>query len=39
VGHPGQCAGREVEQVLGVAVSRETNVLDLIKRPELDYAS
>jgi tRNA uridine 5-carboxymethylaminomethyl modification enzyme len=36
---PGNALGREVEQVLGVAVSRETNVLDLIKRPELDYAS
>ena len=35
---PGNALGREVEQVLGVAVSRETNVLDLIKRPELDYA-
>jgi tRNA uridine 5-carboxymethylaminomethyl modification enzyme len=28
-----------VEATLGVAVSRETNVLDLIKRPELDYAT
>ena len=35
---PGNALGREVEQALGVAVSRETNVLDLIKRPELDYA-
>ena len=35
---PGNALGREVEQVLGVAVSRETSVLDLIKRPELDYA-
>ena len=35
---PANALGREVEQVLGVAVSRETNVLDLIKRPELDYA-
>ena len=34
---PGNALGREVEQALGVAVSRETNVLDLIKRPELDY--
>ena len=30
--------GREVADTLGVQVSRETNVLDLIKRPELDYA-
>ncbi|KAF1715604.1 tRNA uridine-5-carboxymethylaminomethyl(34) synthesis enzyme MnmG [Pseudoxanthomonas yeongjuensis] len=35
---PGNALGREVEAALGVAVSRETNVLDLIKRPELDYA-
>ncbi|MEN4951543.1 tRNA uridine-5-carboxymethylaminomethyl(34) synthesis enzyme MnmG [Stenotrophomonas sp. TWI819] len=36
---PGNALGREVEAALGVAVSRETNVLDLIKRPELDYAT
>ena len=35
---PGNALGREVEATLGIAVSRETNVLDLIKRPELDYA-
>ncbi len=35
---PGNATGRELEAVLGVAVSRETNALDLIKRPELDYA-
>ena len=35
---PGNALGREVEAALGVAVSRETNVLDLIKRPELGYA-
>jgi tRNA uridine 5-carboxymethylaminomethyl modification enzyme len=35
---PGNALGREVETALGVAVSRETKVLDLIKRPELDYA-
>ncbi|MNK38544.1 tRNA uridine 5-carboxymethylaminomethyl modification enzyme MnmG [compost metagenome] len=34
---PGNALGREVEATLGVAVSRETTVLDLIKRPELDY--
>ncbi len=34
---PANALGREVEATLGVAVSRETNVLDLIKRPELDY--
>ncbi|MCC7634442.1 tRNA uridine-5-carboxymethylaminomethyl(34) synthesis enzyme MnmG [Stenotrophomonas rhizophila] len=36
---PGNALGREVEAALGVAVSRETTVLDLIKRPELDYAT
>lgn len=35
---PANALGREVNETLGVAVSRETNVLDLIKRPELDYA-
>ncbi|MEO6102990.1 MAG: tRNA uridine-5-carboxymethylaminomethyl(34) synthesis enzyme MnmG [Pseudoxanthomonas sp.] len=35
---PGNALGREVEAALGVAVSRETNVLDLIRRPQLDYA-
>ncbi|KRG68265.1 tRNA uridine-5-carboxymethylaminomethyl(34) synthesis enzyme MnmG [Pseudoxanthomonas dokdonensis] len=35
---PANALGRELEATLGVSVSRETNVLDLIKRPELDYA-
>jgi len=35
---PANALGRELDLTLGVAVSRETNVLDLIKRPELDYA-
>ncbi len=35
---PANALGREVHEATGVAVSRETNVLDLIKRPELDYA-
>ena len=35
---PGNGVGRELEATLGVAVTRETNALDLIKRPELDYA-
>ncbi len=35
---PANALGREVQVTTGVAVSRETNVLDLIKRPELDYA-
>ena len=34
---PGNALGREVEATLGIAVSRETTVLDMIKRPELDY--
>jgi len=36
---PANALGREVEATLGVAVSRETNALDLIKRPELGYAA
>ena len=35
---PANALGREVADTLGVQVSRETHVLDLIKRPELDYA-
>ena len=35
---PANAIGREVERVLEVAVSRETCALDLLKRPELDYA-
>ena len=35
---PANALGREVQETTGVAVSRETNMLDLIKRPELDYA-
>jgi len=34
---PANALGRAVADTLGVQVSRETNVLDLIKRPELDY--
>ncbi|MCL1636108.1 tRNA uridine-5-carboxymethylaminomethyl(34) synthesis enzyme MnmG [Luteimonas sp. SX5] len=34
---PANALGRELEQATGVAVSRETNALDLLKRPELDY--
>lgn len=36
---PGNALGREVVDILGVPMSRETNVLDLIKRPELSYAA
>ncbi|MFT4257710.1 MAG: tRNA uridine-5-carboxymethylaminomethyl(34) synthesis enzyme MnmG [Pseudoxanthomonas sp.] len=35
---PTNALGREVEAALGVKISRETHALDLIKRPELDYA-
>jgi len=34
---PGNALGREVEEHLGVAVSRETSAHDLLRRPELDY--
>ena len=36
---PGNALGRQIESTLGVAVSRETNALDLLRRPELDYAA
>ena len=35
---PGNALGRDIESALGVCVSRETNALDLLRRPELDYA-
>lgn len=35
---PNNALGREVMQTLGIELSRETSALDLIKRPELDYA-
>ncbi|GFZ90466.1 tRNA uridine-5-carboxymethylaminomethyl(34) synthesis enzyme MnmG [Dyella caseinilytica] len=35
---PNNTLGAAVERHLGVAVSRETNALDLLRRPELDYA-
>lgn len=34
---PGNAIGRELAEATGVAVSRESNALDLLKRPELDY--
>ena len=36
---PGNALGRAVEAAVGVAVSRETSALDLIRRPELGYAA
>jgi tRNA uridine 5-carboxymethylaminomethyl modification enzyme len=38
-GAPGNALGREVEATLGVTLTRETNALDLLRRPQLDYAS
>lgn len=35
---PNNPLGREIVQALGIDLSRETNALDLLKRPELDYA-
>ncbi|HET7844875.1 MAG TPA: tRNA uridine-5-carboxymethylaminomethyl(34) synthesis enzyme MnmG [Xanthomonadales bacterium] len=35
---PNNALGREVEQAIGVAVSRETSALDLLRRPGLGYA-
>ena len=34
---PGNALGREIEKTLAVPLSRETNALDLLRRPELDY--
>jgi tRNA uridine 5-carboxymethylaminomethyl modification enzyme len=35
---PSNALGAAIERQLGIAVSRETNALDLLRRPELDYA-
>jgi tRNA uridine 5-carboxymethylaminomethyl modification enzyme len=35
---PNNALGREIGQHTGIVLSRETSVLDLIRRPELDYA-
>ena len=35
---PGNALGRDIEQTLGIVSSRETHALDLLRRPELDYA-
>ena len=34
---PNNVLGAAIERQLGIAVSRETNALDLLRRPELDY--
>jgi len=35
---PANALGATITQQLGITLSRETNVLDLLRRPELDYA-
>ncbi|HEY4581401.1 MAG TPA: tRNA uridine-5-carboxymethylaminomethyl(34) synthesis enzyme MnmG [Lysobacter sp.] len=35
---PGNPLGREIADTLGIEVSRETHALDLLRRPEMDYA-
>jgi tRNA uridine 5-carboxymethylaminomethyl modification enzyme len=35
---PNNVAGREAVDVLGIELSRENSALDLLRRPELDYA-
>ncbi|MDH5821802.1 tRNA uridine-5-carboxymethylaminomethyl(34) synthesis enzyme MnmG [Luteimonas sp. RD2P54] len=35
---PGNAAGREAEAALGLELRRESSALDLLRRPELDYA-
>ena len=36
---PGNALGRDIEAQLGVALTREANALDLLRRPEMNYAS
>src|SRR5690606_26795974 len=35
---PHNAAGREATQLLGIELSRENSALELLRRPELDYA-
>jgi len=35
---PNNALGREIHAAIGVELSRETHALDLLRRPELDYA-
>jgi tRNA uridine 5-carboxymethylaminomethyl modification enzyme len=35
---PNNALGREIAQTLGIDITRETSALDLLKRPQLDYA-
>ncbi|MEP6485562.1 MAG: tRNA uridine-5-carboxymethylaminomethyl(34) synthesis enzyme MnmG [Rudaea sp.] len=36
---PGNALGREIGTTLDVTLTRETNMLDLLRRPEMDYAA
>ncbi len=36
---PGNALAQGIERDLGIAVSRETSMLDLLRRPEIDYAA
>jgi tRNA uridine 5-carboxymethylaminomethyl modification enzyme len=36
---PGNTLGRDIESELGIALTREANALDLLRRPEMDYAT
>ena len=36
---PANALGAAIERQLGIALSRETSALDLLRRPELDYAA
>ncbi|MBN8738847.1 MAG: tRNA uridine-5-carboxymethylaminomethyl(34) synthesis enzyme MnmG [Lysobacterales bacterium 69-70] len=36
---PGNALGRDIESTLGLSLTREASALDLLRRPELDYAS
>jgi tRNA uridine 5-carboxymethylaminomethyl modification enzyme len=35
---PGNALGQEVSDVLGIVLTKEGSALDLLKRPEIDYA-
>ncbi|GAB1595077.1 tRNA uridine-5-carboxymethylaminomethyl(34) synthesis enzyme MnmG [Lysobacter claricitrinus] len=36
---PNNALGREIADALGIEISREANAIDLLRRPELDYAA
>jgi tRNA uridine 5-carboxymethylaminomethyl modification enzyme len=35
---PNNALGRDIAEALGIEISRESNAIDLLRRPELDYA-